>query len=351
MKISSQFVANVRAASSGADLLPLLQAATELEHATIPPYLCGYFTLKPGTNADAAAIIRSVVIDEMLHLTIAGNLMVALGGKPVLNKPDFVPDYPGNLPMGIADHLQVRLRKCSVDQVRDVYMKIEEPEVPIDIPVVAAFVPEFGTIGAFYQSLSQKIQDLGQSIFIGDPSQQVVATRWFPDPDKMFPITDVATAVKGISLIIDQGEGTTTSPFDGSGAPAHYYRFQEIVVGRRLVEMPGTNPPFAFGGDPVVLDPAGVWDMDDDPRIDKYRPGSQSRRMAEQFNYSYTLLLNSLHQAFNGTPASLDHAMGLMYELRLLAHQVLSTSAVWADPTRTTVAQTGLSFEYVPINR
>lgn len=91
--------------------------------------------------------------------------------------------------------------------------------------------------------------------------------------------------------------------------------------------------------------------MDDDPRIDKYRPGSQSRRMAEQFSYSYTRLLNSLHQAFNGTPASLDHAMGLMYELRLLAHQVLSTPAVWADPTKTTVAQTGLSFEYVPINR
>jgi hypothetical protein len=351
MKISSEFVASVRAATSAADLMPLLQAAIELEHATIPPYLCGYFTLKPGMNGDVADIIRSVVIEEMLHLTITGNLMLALGGKPVLNKPGFVPDYPGKLPMGIGDHLQVRLRKCSVDQVRDVYMKIEEPEQPIDIPVLAAALPEFDTIGAFYQVLSQKIEDLGQSIFVGDSGLQVVAGRWFPDPDKMFAITSVATALKGISLIIDQGEGTTTSPFDGRGEPAHYYRFQEIVVGRRLVELPGATPPFAFGGDPVVVDPAGVWDMDDDPRIDKYRPGSLSRRMAEQFSYSYTLLLNSLHQAFNGTPASLDHAIGLMYELRLLARQVLSTPAEWTDPASTSVAQTGLSFEYVPMNR
>ena len=106
-------------------------------------------------------------------------------------------------------------------------MKIEEPEHPIDIPVVLeaerARAPEFATIGAFYLALADKIQTLGDSAFIGEPAHQVVASRWFPDPEEMFAIKDVKTAVQGITVIIDQGEGTATNPFDDSGAPAHYY--------------------------------------------------------------------------------------------------------------------------------
>jgi len=339
----------VRNAKSGTDLAPLLQAAVELEHATIPPYLCAYFSLKNGTNAAVGEIIRSVVVEEMLHLTIASNLMIALGGKPALNNQYFVPDYPGGLPMGIGEHLQVRLRKCSPGQI-GVFMKIEEPEHLIPIPLAAAadsaLVSEFATIGAFYLALAGKIQELGDSAFTGKPEHQVVASKWFPDPEEMFAITDVRTAVQGIQVIINQGEGTRTSPFDNEGAPAHYYRFEQIVNGRRLIPRPGSTPPYAYSGDPVELDMQNVWDMDDDPKVAKYKAGSLSRQRAEQFNYSYTGLLNSLHRTFNGHPGELDHAMGLMFELRLLSQQVLSTAAEWADPAVTEVKQTGLSFEY-----
>ena len=75
-------------------------------------------------------------------------------GRPQINTPDFVPDYPGRLPMDIGDGLKVHLRKCSIPQVRDVFMEIEKPEKPIDIPVAAALVAaaptlEFDTIGGF----------------------------------------------------------------------------------------------------------------------------------------------------------------------------------------------------------
>jgi rubrerythrin len=352
IRIATRYVEDVREATSGKDLAPLLQAAIELEHATVPPYLCAYFSLKNASNAAVGEIIRSIVIEEMLHLSIASNLMISLGGRPRLNSPKFVPDYPAGLPMGIGEHLQVHLRKCSLDQVSDVFMKIEEPEDPIPISVAAeaehAPAPEFATIGAFYLALADKIQELGNSAFTGNPAHQVVTSRWFPDPEEMFAIKDVRTAVQGIHVIIDQGEGTRVSPFDKNGAPAHYYRFKEIVKGHRLIPRPGSTPPYAFAGDSVDLDVQAVWDMDDDPKVAKYKAGSLSRRRADQFNYSYTHLLNSLHRTFNGQPEELDHAMGLMFELRLLSQQVLSTAAEWADPAVTVHKQTGLSFEYQP---
>lgn len=357
MKISKQHVQTVLEARSGADLLPVVQKAIELEHATIPPYLCGLFTLKQSSNETVSKIIRSVVIEEMLHLTITANLVNALGGSPILNSPDFVPHYPGELPMGIGEHFKVHLRKCSIDQVDKVFMKIEEPEKPIPIRTLKAFsrktkdMPEFDTIGAFYNALSIKIQELGEDIFVGDHSRQVVADKWFTNPDEMFPIVDVKSAVRGINLIVDQGEGSKNDPFDDTGDVSHYYRFQQIVKGKALIHKPDETPPFAFAGEAIVLDPSDVWNMDDDPKISKYLDGSKSHRLATQFSYSYTKLLNSLHSTFNGNPNEIDEAMGVMYELRLLAHQVLSTQAEWADKSETAVKQTGLSFEYVPINK
>lgn len=355
MKIQRQYIEQIKSAQEPEDLWPLVQNAIELEHATIPTYLCGYFTLEQNTNPEVGNIIRSVVIEEMLHLTIASNLLIALGGSPAINKPNFVPKFPGGLPMGIGDGLEIHLRKCSIDQVRDIYMAIEEPEHPIDIPVAAlaamAIQPEFETIGAFYHFLAKKIEELGNQI-TWHTENQVVATKWFPDPTEMFEINSVDSAKRAIQVIVNQGEGTSKTPFsvDADGAPAHYYRFEEIVKGRKLIHKPGAQPPFEFGGERIVLDTGSVWDMDDDPEIEKYKEGSVSRRMATQFSYSYTRLLNCLHNAFNGDPAQIDHAMGVMYELRLLAQQVLETPAEYADPSVTLKKRTGLSFQYQILN-
>jgi len=364
MKISRLHMDQVIQATLAEHLLPVVQKVIELEHATIPPYLCGYFTIKQGSNQLAADIIRSVVVEEMLHLTIACNLMNALGGKPALDTPDFVPNYPGELPFGIGDHFKVHLRKCSVDQVRDVFMKIEEPEDPIDVPVAMSALAmqdammEFDlTIGALYNALSLRLQQLeqqaqaqGKTIFIGDKARQVVPRHWFPDPDEMFPIENIDDAVKAINVIVDQGEGTTTDPFDDSGEPAHYYRFEQIVEGKMLAHRPGQTPPYAFAGDAVVLDTSQIFDMDDNPKIANYKEGSYSRRMATQFSYNYTKLLKSLHNTYNGDPAGIDRSMGVMYELRFSALQALETPAEWADQNNTTNKQTGLSFEYVTVN-
>src|SRR5205823_10442304 len=99
-----------------------------LEHSTIPPYLYALYSIKRGFNTAAASIIRSVVIEEMLHLTIAANTLIAIGGSPQLNTRGFIPLYPGHLPMDIHEGLLVGLEPLSRNLLGGVFMVIEEPE-------------------------------------------------------------------------------------------------------------------------------------------------------------------------------------------------------------------------------
>jgi hypothetical protein len=98
----------------------------------------------------------------------------------VINKPGSISTYPGSLPMNIGD-LQVHLAPLSMDQVAE-FMKIEEPEDPLNFPVktalLAAATP-YATIGQFYLALIEKIKEFGDSIFTGDPTRQVVGDQWF----------------------------------------------------------------------------------------------------------------------------------------------------------------------------
>jgi len=72
LKIRAEIVEAIRTAESGLDLHAHVQAAIMLEHATIPPYLTAYFSIKPGAMPEIKATLRSVFVEEMLHMTIAG---------------------------------------------------------------------------------------------------------------------------------------------------------------------------------------------------------------------------------------------------------------------------------------
>ena len=109
-------------------VLTALQQAIELEHSTIPPYMYALYSIVPGRNEAIAGIIESIVIEEMLHFVLASNVLNALGGSPVLDKPDFIPSYPGPLPGSVETGLSVGLEPCSLDLVTNVFMEIEQPE-------------------------------------------------------------------------------------------------------------------------------------------------------------------------------------------------------------------------------
>lgn len=311
IEIERSYVEAVRAAGAPRDLHASLQAAIVLELATIPPYLTAYFSLKQGQNTDVAELVRSVVIEEMLHLTIAANVLNAIGGRPAIDSADTVLDYPSGLPMGVASGLVVHIGPLSMSQC-ETFMAVEQPEDPI------ADRRGTTTIGDFYAAIIDKIEEFGPPAF-ATPSAPQVTAPWFPS-SQLFAVTDVASAVRALRLVVEQGEGTASSPGDGDGDGelAHYYRFAEIRNGRRLVVDPGAEEGYSYTGDPVVLDPSGVLPMTTDPEMAFYPPGTAAGLLAAQFNRTYRHLLVSLQDAFCGRPSALDAAMGIMYELRLV---------------------------------
>jgi hypothetical protein len=327
IKLDPQILTEIRSANSPAELHRYLQAAVKLEHSTIPPYLTAMFSLKPGVNHTIAALIRSIVVEEMLHMTIAANILIAIGGTPEINKKGFVPNYPGPLPMSIGD-LIVGIEAFSIPLVENTFMAIEEPEDPIHIqpPLLAraAAEPSYATIGQFYDAIEKQILELGPSIFVKKTAPpQVINHHWFP-PSKLFPITGPESACKAIEIIKTEGEGTATSPFQSAHDPAHYYKFGEIANGRRIVRTP---TGFAYAGEAVLFDPAGVWPLKANCKIADFPQGTQARTRIERFAYSYSTLLNSLHETFNGHAHQLNAAIGMMYDLRVFAVSLMETDA------------------------
>ncbi|MET7258980.1 ferritin-like domain-containing protein [Dyadobacter fermentans] len=324
LQIDSRYIEKALSANALEELYPLLQNAVELEHSTIPPYLTAMFSLNPGTNPVQRQVIHSIVIEEMLHMTIAANILNALGGHPVISHADFVPEYPGPLPMGIGNGLIVGLEKYSTDVVKNVFMEIEEPENPLVFKSVSlAALPTYSTIGQFYQAIQRKIDELAPDELPGDKSKQVTSS-FFP-ADELFPIYTKQHAIDAINIIIEQGEGTSTSPLDQEDELAHYYRFEELYKGKRLVKDDTAPNGYSFSGPAIPFSPEGVFPLFPNTKINMLPVGSEEWKRMTEFNTSYYSLLSGLHTTFNGQPGMLDNTVGVMYDLKLTAQKLCAT--------------------------
>src|SRR5262245_66324030 len=111
-----------------ASLRTHLQWALELEHSTVPPYLCALYSIPDGANVRASGLIRSVVMEEMLHMVLAANLLNAVGGEPDVCHAKFVPSYPTYLPHSDKAFL-VHLRPFSPEAIAT-FLRIERPMKP-----------------------------------------------------------------------------------------------------------------------------------------------------------------------------------------------------------------------------
>lgn len=337
-----------------------LQQAVLLEQAVLPPYLAALLSIKANRNVEVADIIGGVVREEMLHLALAANLLNAIAGKPQIGRPGLVPTYPGRLPAPVLPDLEVRLRRCSVEQIRDVFLTIEMPQQPsvdgrpftgpvidrralsvdrrgkvlqADGGEITKLTDFFGraeyepmTIGWFYTQIARAIVKLqrslaakGKTLFTGDVGRQV---SWPTAPGTLYRVTDVRSALLAIYEIIEQGEGTPQD-LDHDPDPerlGHFYRFEQIVRGRKLIRTRAGQ--WRYEGAPVRIDPDGVYPMEDDPDAYRFAAGSGERRQAELFNEMYTNVLTSLHEVFNGEPDKLMDAVGLMFSLQVQAKKL-----------------------------
>lgn len=318
-----------------------LQQAVELEHSTIPPYLYALYSLDPAKNAAIAEIIQSVVMEEMLHMTLSCNVLNALGGTPVIDKPSFIPSYPGPLPGGVESELSVKLAPFSTDQL-ETFLVIEQPEDPLVFKAAAA--TDVLTIGEFYAAIATGIKAQGDGAFVKPAPHHQVGPEMMDDS---VVVTDVDSALRAIDVIVEQGEGTRKSPQAVvGGGYAHYYRFMQIKNGCRLVKQPGELPPeeqYAYNGAPIPFDAGGVYNAPTDPKAAQYPNGSAQRFACDNFNYTYTNLLGTLHATFNGQPNQLDAAIGLMMSLKGQAKNMMM-----GIPNPKVI--TGPSFEYCPVN-
>lgn len=337
IKLDKQHINKLTGATTLTELFPFVQNAIELEHATIPPYLTAMFSIKPGTEREIRDIIHSIVIEEMMHMTISSNILNAIGGSPDINKASFVPEYPGPLPMGIGDGLIVNLTAYSKKQVHDCFMEIEEPEEPLNLDerkqtkadALAESTyndlpdPHYDTIGEFYIALKKQILKIAPDTLPGNKNNQV--TSPFFDSDRLFPIITKEDAAKAIDIIVEEGEGSTKSPRDGEGEFAHYYKFEELYRGKRLAADPGAKYGYSFSGPDIPFNAGNVWNIKPNTKAKMFKPGTEERRNVDQFNASYRSLLDGLHETFNGNPHMLGDTIGLMFDIKLYAEKLCGT--------------------------
>ncbi|CAH1271190.1 Hypp4598 [Branchiostoma lanceolatum] len=369
------------------ELKRTLQIALQLELATIPPYLSALFSIKDGDNREVAALIKSVIVEEMKHMSLVSNLLNAIGGAPDLNNPSTVPSYPATLPGGANPGLVVTLARCSLSQIRTVFQGIERPDCEIARSDVVRYLrsnrerlithhndepkgqtwneiweeikghcskittmPQ--TIGAIYIHqilcpmviLETKAQVNGGTLFTG--ARQITSDQWL-DSNPPFAVDDLRSAIRAILTITTEGEGgDPCDPSDEEGELSHFFKFAEIVHGRRLKQRDPNatssgqcfddfkpcddeikcNKTFNFAGRLVPFYEDGVWPTVSNPHTERYPPGSQVRKYSDNFNKIYTGLLQCVHDAFNGNPEKMKvDCMGMMSSLTAWAKRLVRT--------------------------
>jgi hypothetical protein len=326
-----------------------LANALQLELATIPPYLTALFSIKQNANRAAGALVQTVVMEEMLHLTLACNTLIAIGGTPHIAAAATALFYPGTLPLSVDDGLRVRLAALSVQQVHDVFMAIEQPDSDNILPGETAPHPpprvpgEYASIGDFYNAIIGalvRLEAAGLDCFAHPRLDwQVDVAKWFPPTGSTYPdgkVFDLASASAALNTIIAQGEGAPVgkhySPFDGEGAYAHYFLFGEIYHGQRLRPDAAAPSGWSYSGEAVPIDPALVYSLLENAALSDYAPGSGPAITGAQFYATYQRLLTALDTVFNGQPDALNAALGIMYELKLVAGKVMQFPADPALP-------------------
>ncbi len=268
-------------------LRQLLQVALEIELSTLPIYLYTYYSLNrtlgsadspPETAYSRTALfanraggqIMSIAVEEMLHMSLASNLLYAVGGQPeaYLRSPSAFPTnllaHATNGPDG--KPLLIPLAKFSYEQLWR-FLEIEYPE-PRDA------IPEDGswqTLGQLYSYLrcivsSDKLHD---DDFRQHPAEhQIQPTNYSPNnidtvyPDHNFNqalapaqansaasharfpnaadshagraelivIHSRHDALAAIATVCDQGEGLDHTRWDDPSRAelSHYYKFLSL---------------------------------------------------------------------------------------------------------------------------
>lgn len=301
-----------------------LQQAIEIEHATIPPYLTALWSIESGE--EVRNILKSVISDEMRHMGLACNMLVAIGGTPRLNVHGFIPRYPGSLPGGVLPGLKLTLGKLTLDRVLNQFIAVERPAIP---PTLANKTMTYPSIGEFYQAISAVFEALRPTL---SPARQMSGHLGGP----MAVLKTIDDVRETLTQIAREGEGIHDDDEPDPASPAalaHYYKFRTIYIGKQLVKI--GHGKWAFTGAHIPW-PSAIRDMADVP------PGGHGN-MTLAFNSAYSEMLDLLQDAWaNGDAGSLDASVKAMYKLERLA------VALMHKPLPHQPGTYGPDFRYIP---
>jgi hypothetical protein len=231
-------------------LVYLLTQASELEQGILCEYLFALYTLKrdPSDGLDGEQLeqvtrwgrsLSQIAVQEMLHLTLATNLLTAVGATPHFHRPNFPVRcqwYPPDVQIALVPFGEAALRHFlylerpdNVD-LRDgeLFAVVCECQPLTATPATLMAAPQdYSTVGHLYRSIGHGFERLVErygeaEVFIGPPHAQ--ATSKLLGWPEVIAVTDLDSAKAAIATIVEQGEGA-----DGDWREAHFGRLSTIL--------------------------------------------------------------------------------------------------------------------------
>ncbi len=229
-------------------LITMLAEAAEIEHCLMCTYLYAAFSLKQSADEDLLAHefsavqrwraeIMAIATEEMLHLALVNNLLIAVGARPHYRHYNF-PGLPGQFPADVAvallpfdaatlDHFIYVERPSEADEADGA--TIDKPVYSRDMKsadLVSETSGDYGTVGELYQAITDSLAPLAASLgeeglFVGSLAAQLTEKDVFLP--RLCAIATVAQATRALTLIVEQGEGSRVCH-----ETSHYARFRTI---------------------------------------------------------------------------------------------------------------------------
>ena len=345
------------------ELIFLLTEAAELEHSICCMYLFAALSLKRDTSegvtpeelirvGDWEQTLLLIARQEMEHLGLVCNLLSALGAAPHFDKPDFPQPakyYPIRLTLEPFNEATVKRFLC-----------IERPDTitPQDAFCCEESVTEgcktaleafpgpvpFRTVGELYEIIRGGFENLkmdDRDLFIGPSTAQVggMALQYlYPKSIAfipgvfdvyMFPITDRASAVKAVNLIIEQGEGANpVAPVapSANSSPSHYERFLQMLSDYQTLAAEAEKQGRTFQPARRVVSNPYLYAHLDTPEGSPIT-APDTRAVLSLFNSAYETMLLLLIRFFahtDETPQEIDGLLYTFYPLMTMAIRPLA---------------------------
>ena len=255
--------------------------------------------------------ILQIAIQEMVHMSLACNLLTAVGGAPHLHRPN-LPTSPKAYPASFSFEL-MPFSHATLEN----FIFIERPEAQEKAERDAStpgefFLPEtklsdifsserqYETVGHLYRGIEDGIRYLTEKLgeeqlFIGPPESQI-ADAYFSLPG-LLPVTGLDSAVTAIQQIVEEGEGARDD-----NDKSHYRRFLAMLA--EYDQMLDDDPNFEPGR-PVMANPYAMFPSDiGDHSVLNLIEDPLSRDICDLFDGCYQLLIQMLGRVLLHTDES-----------------------------------------------